>query len=113
MDDGTLEDVAITEGSGNVFADLGLPRPAERLLKAQLALEIDRFIQAKGWTQAEAARSIGITQPEVSNMLRGRLAGFSVDRLLTIVNKLGHTVEVRILAEEQAPEETELRVRVA
>jgi predicted XRE-type DNA-binding protein len=108
-----LRDEEITVSSGNVFADLGLPRPEERLFKAQIALQIDRFIQEKGWTQAEAARRIGATQPEVSHLLRGRLAGFSVDRLLTILNRLGHTVEVRIQEEEQAPEETQLLVCVA
>ncbi len=113
MEKDMQDDVAITQSSGNVFADLGLPRPAERLFKAQLALEIDRFIEAKGWSQAEVATAIGITQPEVSNLLRGRLAGFSVDRLLMILNRLGHTVEVRIQAEEQAPEHAELRVCVA
>ena len=100
----------VTASSGNVFADLNLPHPEERMLKSQLAIQIRRLIADKGWTQVQAAEILGIDQPKVSNLLRGRLAGFSVDRLLTIVNRLGHTVEVRISAEESAPEDTYLMV---
>ncbi len=112
MDSEILRDVEITPSSGNVFADLSLSHPEERIFKAQIALQIDHFINEKGWTQAEAAKTIGVTQPEVSQLLRGRLAGFSVARLLTILNRLGHTVELHILAQEQVPEEAELRVCV-
>ena len=73
----------ITRSSGNVFADLGLPAPEERLAKAKLAAEIARVIAARGLTQRAAARLMGIDQPKVSHLLRGRLAGFSTDRLLT------------------------------
>jgi predicted XRE-type DNA-binding protein len=106
-----IEDV--TPSSGNVFADLGLPNPEEHLLKAELAFQIKRFIKDKGWTQAQAAQVIGIEQPKVSLMIRGQLAGISVERLLSIVNRLGHSVEVRISDEEQAPEEARTMVRVA
>lgn len=112
MDSEELRDVEITPSSGNVFTDLGLPHAEERLFKAQIALQIDHFIEEKGWTQAEAAKTVGVTQPEVSQLLRGRLAGFSVARLLTILNRLGHSIELHILAEEQAPEDAELRVCV-
>ena len=96
-----------TRGSGNVFADLALPDADERMLKAQLAIQIRRFIEAKGWTQTEAAEAVGLDQPKVSHLLRGRLAGFSVDRLLSILNRLGHSVEVRISAEEYDQEEAQ------
>ena len=102
-----------TESSGNVFADLGLPGADERMLKAQLAVQIRRFIEQKGWTQAEAAEEIGLDQPKVSHLLRGRLAGFSVDRLLHVLNRLGHSVEVRISAEEHDPEEAQTLVTVS
>ena len=100
----------VTASSGNVFADLGLPQPEERALKSQLALQIRRLIEAKGWTQAQAAVVLELDQPKVSYLLRGRLAGFSVDRLLTMVNRLGHNVEVRISADEYAPTDTHLSV---
>lgn len=102
-----------TRGSGNVFADLGLPDADERMLKAQLAAQIRRLIEAKGWTQTEAAEAVGLDQPKVSHLLRGRLAGFSVDRLLNILNRLGHSVEVRISAEEYDPEDAQTLVTVS
>src|ERR687883_1069392 len=102
-----------TQGSGNVFADLGLPDADERMLKAQLAVQIRRFIEAKGWTQVEAAEAVGLDQPKVSHLLRGRLAGFSVDRLLNILNRLGHSVEVRISAEEYDPEDAQTLVTLS
>ena len=112
MENETVHGVEITASSGNVFADLGLADPDERQLKAQLAFQIQRFIEQKGWTQAQAAAVIGLVQPKVSLLLRGQLAGFSVQRLLTILQRLGHDVEVRISAEEHAPEEARLRVQV-
>lgn len=93
-----------TQSSSNVFADLEMPDVEERLLKAQQAVQICRLIEQKGWTQSGAAEVMGLDQPKVSNLLRGRLTGFSVDRLLSILNRLGHKVEVRISAEEYAPE---------
>ena len=102
-----------TRGSGNVFADLKLPNAEERLLKAQLAVQIHRFIEQKGWTQTETAEVIGLDQPKVSNLMRGRLAGFSVDRLLNILNRLGHNVEVRISAKEYEPEKAQTLIIVS
>ena len=103
----------ITLSSGNVFADLGLPNPEERALKAQLAMQIQHFIDEKGWTQAQTAEVIGMDQPKVSQMLRGRLSGISVECLLTVLNRLGHDVEVRISQEERDPEKAQLMVRMA
>jgi predicted XRE-type DNA-binding protein len=79
----------MTKSSGNVFADLGLPEPEERLLKAQLASQIARTITTRNLTQSAAAAIMGIDQPKVSHLLHGRLAGFSVDRLLTWLTELG------------------------
>lgn len=101
------------QSSGNVFADLELPNAEERLLKAQLTVQIRRFIEQKGWTQSEAAEVIGLDQPKVSNLLRGRFSGFSVDRLLNILNRLGHNVEVRISAKEYDPDEAQTLVTVS
>jgi predicted XRE-type DNA-binding protein len=84
----------VTRSSGNVFADLGIKDPDEALLKAQLASRIAQAISAKKLTQAEAGRQLGIDQPKVSALLRGRLKGFSTDRLLKYVRLLGSDVEV-------------------
>lgn len=110
---GTKAKVEHTRASGNVFADLGLPDADGRMLNAQLAIQIRRFIEAKGWTQTEAAEAVGLDQPKVSNLLHGRLAGFSVDRLLNILNRLGHSVEVCIFAEEVDPDEAQTLVSVS
>ena len=107
------EPVTIETGSGNVFADLGLPDPEERLLKANIAIEIANLVKAKALTQTQAARLVGLSQPKISDILRGRLAGYSVERLLSVVNRLGRSVEVRISAQERAPEEATTRVLVA
>jgi len=101
-----------TQSSGNVFADLELPDADERMLKARLTLRIRRFIEEKGWTQAVAAEAVGLDQPKVSNLLRGRVAGFSVERLLQVLNRLGHNVEVRISAKECDPDNARLLVTV-
>jgi predicted XRE-type DNA-binding protein len=105
--------VEVEESSGNVFADLGLPDPEERLLKAQLAAQIQVFIGQKGLTEAQIAAQLGLDQPKVSKLLRGHLADFSVDRLLLLLNRLGHSVEVRISAEEHEPQDAQVRVLVA
>ena len=84
----------ITKSSGNVFADLGLPAPEERLAKAKLAAEIARVITARRLTQRAAAALMGIDQPKVSHLLHGRLAGFSTDRLLAWLTALGRDVEI-------------------
>lgn len=98
---------------GNVFADLGFRDADERLWKAQLAIEISQLIESKGWTQAQTAARVGLDQPKISNLRRGRLSGFSADRLFAILNRLGHNVEVRISAKERSPEDSRTRVMIA
>jgi predicted XRE-type DNA-binding protein len=76
----TTED-SITASCGNVFADLGLKNPAEHLAKAELVQRIADIIAEQKLTQAKAAKVLGIDQPKVSALLRGKLDGFSLDRL--------------------------------
>ena len=98
--------------SGNVFADLGFEDSEERLLKAKLATKIAQLIEEKGWTQAQTAERTALDQPKVSRLLRGQLSGFSADRLFAVLNRLGHSVEVRISAKERAPEKSHTRVMI-
>jgi predicted XRE-type DNA-binding protein len=98
----------VESSSGNVFADLGLPDAEELLVKAQLAISIAELIERKGLTQRETARRTGIDQPKVSHLLRGRLSGFSADRLFAILNRRGHSVEVCISGKEQDPHKRRL-----
>ena len=92
------DDIPVTRGSGNVFADLGMANPEERLAKAQLASLIDDVIRERGLTQQEAAALMGIDQPKVSHLLRGRLSGFSTQRLIDFLNALGRDVEIVVRA---------------
>ncbi len=102
----------VESGSSNVYADLGFRDAEARLLKAKLATKIAHLIEQKGWTQIQTAARTGLDQPKVSRLLRGRLSGFSADRLFAILNRLGHSVEVRISAKERAPEKSRSRVMI-
>lgn len=82
--------------SGNIFADLNIPNAEEELEKAQLGSAIRSIVQANGWTQAEAAQQMGTSQPKVSQIIGGKLSGFTADRLLKYVRALECDVEIRI-----------------
>ena len=86
----------VTESSGNVFADLGIPHPEQEMVKARLALQIYRIIQNRGLTQVEAARQLRIRQPHVSLLLRNRAGSFSVGKLMEFLTILGQDVEVTV-----------------
>ena len=81
-------------GNGNVFEDLAHPRLAEALVKAELAHKIAALIAERDLTQATAAALLKIDQPKVSALARGRLAGFSLDRLVRFLVLLGSDVEI-------------------
>ena len=76
------------KGSGNVFADLGLPDAKERLAKAELARQIEHIVKRKRLTQEKTAKILGVNQPKVSVLLHGKLAGFSMDCLLKFLMDL-------------------------
>ena len=84
----------IHRSSGNVFADLGLPDADELQAKADLAIQISRTIGQRKLTQMEAAEILGIDQPKISALIRGRLTGFSMERLYRFLNALGRDVEI-------------------
>lgn len=86
----------IERSSGNVFADLGFPNAEERLAKADLALRIGALIRSRRLTQAQAALLFGTSQPKVSDLLRGKLEGFSTDRLFRFLNALDCDIEIVI-----------------
>ena len=101
--------VSTEESSGNVFADLGLKSPEALLAKAELVQRIADIIAERKLTQARAAKLLGIDQPKVSALLRGKLHGFSTDRLFRFLNALGRDVEIVI---RPAREESEAATRV-
>ncbi|HEV2989735.1 MAG TPA: helix-turn-helix transcriptional regulator [Candidatus Angelobacter sp.] len=81
-------------GSRNIFKDLGVPRPDEHLVKAQLVYKIDTILKKRRLKQSEAAGLLGIKQPDVSKMLRGNFRPFSVERLLSFLVALNQDVEI-------------------
>jgi predicted XRE-type DNA-binding protein len=93
---GPLVELSVTQGSGNVFADLGLPNPEQELLKARLTLQIYSIVKERGLTQVEAAKVFGIRQPQVSLLMRNRAGSFSVGRLMELLTALGHDVEIAV-----------------
>ena len=105
------EDIKVRVGtSSNVFADLGLPNPEEMLLKAELASKISSLIDEKNFTQMEAAELLGIDQPKVSALVRGRLSGFSAERLLRFLNALGSDVEIVVKPKPENRSEAKITV---
>lgn len=92
----SAEDIEFTVSSGNVFADLDLPEPEELLAKAGLAHQICAIIEDRGLTQTQAAQLLGVTQPKVSLLARGRLAGFSMERLVRFLLSLQCDVEITV-----------------
>ena len=100
----------VARGSGNVFADLGLAKPEERLAKAELARAIGRAIEERSLTQREAAALMGIDQPKVSHVLRGRLADFSTERLMSFLMGLGRDVEIVVRPAPQSRKRGRLHV---
>jgi len=86
----------VTEGSDNVFADLGLPGAAERQTKTRLAMAVNAILKARRYKQTEAAAVLGIPQPHVSWLVNYRLDHFSVEKLLSFLNALDQDVEIVI-----------------
>lgn len=83
-------------GSGNVFADVGLPDAEELLARAELMRRVYVLIRERGLTQARAAAVLGTNQPTVSDLMRGKLSKFSLERLIAFLNALGQDVEISV-----------------
>jgi predicted XRE-type DNA-binding protein len=102
--------IQVEEGSGNVFADIGLPNPEERLTKADLAIRISEVIRARRLTQTRAAHILKIDQPKISRLLRGQLSGFSTERLMHFLTLLGRDVEITVKPAPRSRRHGHLRV---
>jgi predicted XRE-type DNA-binding protein len=100
-----------TVSSGNVFADLGLPNPEVALAKAELANKLIVLIRERGLTQVQAAKLLGVDQPKISALFRGRLTGFSLERLMRFLLLFGQ--DIRIKVEARPRTRTRARVLVA
>jgi predicted XRE-type DNA-binding protein len=86
----------VTRSSGNVFRDLGFgPEEAQHLLvRTELMLKIEKLLKERGLTQAAAARIMDVSQPRVSDLLRGKIGLFSTDSLIDMLARLGVTVRI-------------------
>ena len=101
----------VIESSGNVYADLGFEHPEEELAKAKLVSAIASVMRSEGLTQAKLAPIVCLDQPQISRLLRGQTGGFSTDRLIRILNMLGHDVEITVVPKPlNADRVTETRV---
>ncbi len=107
------ENTRVEEGSGNIFADLGLPDAEELLSKAALVLRIGEIIRGRNMTQAQAAQILGASQPVVSNLLNGRISGFSLERLVRFLNALDRDVEIVVKPRSRSRGRAGVRVRVS
>lgn len=87
-------DNSIRRGSSNLFADLGYSDPDTHLLKAQLVSRIDEIMSDKKLTQIQAAQVMGISQPDVSRLLKGQFRDISVERILRLLTRLGCEVDI-------------------
>lgn len=90
------DDYEVHDSCGNIFADLELPDPEERLAKAELARVIRKLLRERELTQAQAAQILGLKQPDVSDLIRGKLARFSMDRLERILNALDMEIRIQV-----------------
>jgi predicted XRE-type DNA-binding protein len=91
-----MSETTVHDSSGNVFEDLGLPDPEGRLAKAQLARVIRKVLKERGLTQVQAADVLGVKQPDVSDLVRGKLARFSMERLERFLNALDMDVRIQV-----------------
>lgn len=91
-----IDGIEVDMGSGNVFADLGLPDAEKLKIKSGLVIEIAKAVRKLGLTQDEAARRMGITQPKVSGMLRGDFSNLSERKLMDCLNRLGYDIEIKV-----------------
>lgn len=91
-----VNDVEMHRGSGNVFADLGLADAEKLKIKTGLVIEIRKAMKQRGLTQQEAAARMGITQPKVSDMMRGDFSNLSERKLMDCLSRLGYDIEIKV-----------------
>ncbi len=95
-DDTDRQKIGIVQSSGNVFQDLALPEADVRLAKAELSRVIEGIVKDRGWTQRKAASVLGIATSDMSDLIRGKLARFSLERLERFLVALDMDVRIQI-----------------
>ena len=102
-------DTTVERGGGNVFADLGFPNADAHLVKAELVSRIDDIVRDRGLTQTETARLMGLSQPDVSRLLRGDFREYSLERLFRLLNALGRDIDI-VVRPPRSPSGGKLRI---
>ena len=97
------KEMDIQVSSGNIFADLGMPNSDEMLMKAELVRQITELVSQRKLNQVQAAEILGIDQPKVSALMRGKLTGFSTERLFRFLNALGCDVQIVVKPKLKSP----------
>ncbi len=100
----------VTVSKGNVFEDLGMSEPSDRLAKAELAREIAEIIKKRRLNQMEAAHLLGVDQPKISAIMNGRLAGFSLERLFQFLNIMGLDIQIVVRQKSRSKKNAGLQV---
>ena len=108
-----MDEPVIIESSGNVFADAGLPDAEILLLKAQILVRIDKVIEARGPSQPQAAKLMGATQPDISNLKRGRMRGYGLERLIGFLTALDQDVELVVKPKPKSRKTAWVKGRIA
>ena len=96
MESRQIEGIEVHRGSGNVFADLGLADAEKLKIKTGLVIEIRKAMRNRGLTQQDAAKRMGITQPKVSDIMRGDFTNLSERKLMDCINRLGDDIEISV-----------------
>lgn len=91
-----IDGIEVQRGSGNVFADLGLPDADKLKIKTGLVIEIRKAMRNRGLTQQDAAKRMGISQPKVSDMMRGDFTNLSERKLMDCLTRLGYDIEISV-----------------
>lgn len=97
-----IDGVEVHRGSSNVFVDLGLADAEKLKIKTGLVIEIRKAVRGLGLTQQAAAKRMGITQPKVSDMMRGDFSNLSERKLMDCLNRLGYDIEIKVKPASEA-----------
>ena len=93
------------EEDKDVYAELGFPDAGEMLVKAQLVVKIAEILRERGWSQQQAAKILGLTQPKLSKMLRGQFRGISEMKMMDCLLRLGRAVKIVVGPETESADE--------
>lgn len=91
-----IDGIEVQQGSGNVYADLGLADAEKLKIKTGLVIEIRKAVRSQGLTQQAAAKCMGLSQPKVSDMMRGDFSNLSERKLMDCLTRLGYDIEIKV-----------------